>query len=49
MWYVEAIINFTTGEKERYEGLTQLQSRAIHSDYSLRGVPSVRSGPMNVK
>ena len=46
MWYVEALINFQTGEKERYEGLTQEQSRAIHSEYSQRGVASVTSGRM---
>lgn len=46
MWYVEAIMNVNTGEKERYEGLTQEQSRAIHSEYSQRGVAQVTSGRM---
>ena len=46
MWYVEAIINFATGEKERYEGLTAKQSRAIHGQYSRRGVAQVTSGRM---
>ena len=30
MWYVEGIWNWNTGEKERYEGLTEEQSRAVH-------------------
>jgi len=46
MWYVEAVINYQTGERERYEGLTQEQSRVIHSQYSQRGVPMVSSGRM---
>ena len=28
MWFVEGIWNWNTGEKERYEGLTEEQSRA---------------------
>ena len=46
MWYVEAIMNFATGEKERYEGLTQEQSRAVHAQYSEQGVAQVSSGRM---
>ena len=46
MWYVEAIVNWNTGEKERYEYLTQEQSRAVHSAYSQRGVAQVTSGRM---
>ena len=46
MWYVEAVINYRTGETERWEGLTQEQSRAIHIEYSKQLVPMVSSGRM---
>jgi|14_taG_2_1085336.scaffolds.fasta_scaffold213559_2 hypothetical protein len=47
MWFVEALISVETGEKERYEYLTEEQSRAIHSLYSDQGVAMVRSGQMS--
>ena len=43
MWYVEARIG---DEYERWEGLTQEQSREIHSRYSNGGFGFVRSGRM---
>lgn len=43
MWYVEAQIG---DEFERWEGLTQEQSREIHSRYSTSGCGLVRSGLM---
>ena len=46
MWYVEAQL----GDKfERWEGLTQEQSKAIHYRYYDEGCGYVRSGQMNVE
>jgi len=47
MWYVEALMNAETGETERYEYLTEEQSRAVHSMYSQQGVAMVQSGQMS--
>ena len=47
MWFVEALISVETGEKERYEYLTEEQSRAVHYMYSQKGVAMVQSGQMS--
>jgi len=46
MWYAEAVVNYNTQEKIRYEGLTQDQSRAVHAEFYDAGYPLVRSGLM---
>jgi hypothetical protein len=46
MWYVEAIVNYSTQEKVRYEGLTGEQSMHVHAELYDRGYPLVRSGLM---
>jgi hypothetical protein len=47
MWYVEGIWNWNTGEKERYEGLTEEQSRAVHQTMFASGFSMIRSGKMS--
>lgn len=47
MWYVEAVMNWQTKTKERWEGLTKEQSREVHQKYYDAGVPLVVSGRMN--
>jgi len=46
MWYVEGIYNWNTGEKERYEGLTEKQKADIHNRMWKEGYTFVRSGRM---
>lgn len=46
MWYVEAQI----GDRfERWEGLTQEQSKVVHLRYYDEGYGFVRSGQMNIE
>lgn len=47
MWYVEAVIDWRTKTKERWEGLTKEQSRELHQKYFANGVPLVTSGRMD--
>lgn len=47
MWYVEAILDWRTKVKERWEGLTQEQSKELHNKYYNMGAPLVTSGRMN--
>lgn len=46
MWYVEILVSAITGEKIRYEGLTQEQSRDVHRQMYVHRYPMVRSGLM---
>jgi hypothetical protein len=52
MWYVERIVNWQTQEKEMWVGLTQDQSRSLHSElsqehFSGNSTAMIRSGKMD--
>lgn len=46
MWFVDAIINFEFGVRERWEGLTKEQADDIHQRYYESGAGYIRSGVM---
>lgn len=46
MWYVEILKSVVTGERVRYEFLTQEQARDIHRQAYPECYAMVRSGPM---
>lgn len=46
MWFVDAIVDFEHGIRERWEGLTKDQAHVIHNRYFNLGADYIRSGAM---